>query len=137
MRTTMLAAAVVALAAILLRAEAQAPSRVSDWIAPSSEAARVNPLSGQSSAVAGGSKLFHERCTACHGDDARGTPRAPGLTKASVQIQSDGALFWKISSGNTRRGMPPYSFLPRAQRWQLVMFLRAQAAAPHAAMSKH
>jgi len=34
-------------------------------------------------------------------------------------------LFWKISTGNTRGGMPSFSFLPDTQRWQLVMHLRA------------
>jgi hypothetical protein len=41
-----------------------------------------------------------------------------------VQAQSDGALFWKISSGNTHSGMPAFSFLPEPQRWQLVLRLR-------------
>ncbi|HYU78073.1 MAG TPA: hypothetical protein VEK56_03750 [Vicinamibacterales bacterium] len=37
-----------------------------------------------------------------------------------MQAQGDGALFWKISSGNTRAGMPSFGFLPEAQRWQVV-----------------
>jgi len=41
-----------------------------------------------------------------------------------VQQQSDGALFWKITNGNLGRGMPSFSALPEAQRWQLVLFLR-------------
>ena len=133
MRAIVLAAATMALGAILLRAETQDPSHASNWMAPASEAAKVNPLAGQSEAAAGGSKLFQERCSTCHGDDAKGTPRAPGLTKTSVQNQTDGALFWKISSGNTRAGMPPFSFLPRVQRWQLVLFLRTRGHAAHAA----
>lgn len=36
----------------------------------------------------------------------------------------DGALFWKISSGNAHEGMPAFSFLPELQRWQLVLQLR-------------
>ena len=39
----------------------------------------------------------------------------------------DGTLFWKVSSGNARQGMPPFSYLPEAQRWQLVLWLRTQA----------
>ena len=38
--------------------------------------------------------------------------------------KADGALFWKISTGNSRSGMRAFSFLPAAQRWQLVLFLR-------------
>jgi hypothetical protein len=48
-----------------------------------------------------------------------------------VQVQTDGALFWKISTGNTRKGMPAFSFLPEAQRWQLVLRLRTLANRPH------
>jgi hypothetical protein len=44
-----------------------------------------------------------------------------------VQAQTDGALFWKISGGNSHQGMPAFSFLPDPQRWQLVLHLRAIA----------
>ena len=50
---------------------------------------------------------------------------------ADVQVQTDGALFWKISSGNTRAGMPTFSFLPEPQRWQLVLYLREPRAPTH------
>jgi hypothetical protein len=41
-----------------------------------------------------------------------------------VQQQSDGVLFWKITNGNTRRGMPSFSKLPELQRWQIVLYIR-------------
>ncbi len=99
------------------------------WTAPARQAARTNPLAGRADVdvVRGGDKLFQERCSACHGQDARGTNRGPDLLTRKVQAQSDGALFWKVSSGNTRTGMPTFSFLPELQRWQLVMHLRAHA----------
>jgi mono/diheme cytochrome c family protein len=102
-----------------------------EWTAPARQAARTNPLAGRGDVdvdvIRGGNKLFHERCSTCHGEDARGTDRGPNLTTPTVQAQSDGALFWKISSGNTRTGMPTFSFLPALQRWQLVMHVRAHA----------
>jgi mono/diheme cytochrome c family protein len=97
------------------------------WLAPASQAARRNPFAGRTDVEAGGSKVFRQRCTICHGDDATGTDRGPDLTTSRVQAQSDGALFWKISSGNTRKGMPSFSFLPEPQRWQVVMHLRSHA----------
>ena len=97
------------------------------WTAPPSAAAKPNPLDATPAVVAGGRKLFEERCASCHGPTARGTNKAPDLTHPDVQHQSDGALFWKISSGNTRKGMPGFSFLPTPQRWQLVLELRAEA----------
>jgi len=101
--------------------------RDAEWTVPARQASKTNPLAGRTGVEAGGNKLFHERCSACHGEDARGTDRGPSLTTRKVQSQSDGSLFWKISSGNTRTGMPTFSFLPELQRWQLVVHLRAQA----------
>jgi mono/diheme cytochrome c family protein len=99
------------------------------WSAPVHAASRMNPLAARTGAAAGGRKVFHERCSACHGEDGRGTSRAPDLSGRAVEAQSDGALFWKISGGNTRQGMPGFSFLPEAQRWQLILHLRAIATA--------
>ena len=41
-----------------------------------------------------------------------------------VQEQSDGVLFWKITNGNARKGMPSFSKLPELQRWQIVLYIR-------------
>ena len=94
------------------------------WVAPDRAASKPNPLSGRPELVAGGQKVFEQRCTQCHGDDAQGTNRAPNLLSRRVQAQTDGTLFWKIGSGDTRAGMPSFSFLPATQRWQLVLYLR-------------
>lgn len=95
------------------------------WVAPGTLDAERNPLESQPDAWPGGMKLFRQRCAVCHGADGTGTKRGPNLMTGPVQKQSDGVLFWKISSGNTRAGMPSFSFLPKAQRWQLVSSLRA------------
>jgi mono/diheme cytochrome c family protein len=104
------------------------------WVAPERAASKPNPLSGRSELTAGGRKIFQQRCTPCHGEDALGTNRAPSLLSRRVQAQTDGALFWKISSGDTRAGMPSFSFLPAPQRWQLVLYLRGlvRTAGSHA-----
>ena len=95
------------------------------WVAPVDAASKINPLANRTDAVAGGRKVFQQRCATCHGDDGRGSSKAPDLTQPAVQDQRDGALFWKVSSGNTRQGMPSFSFLPEAQRWQLVLYVRS------------
>lgn len=94
------------------------------WAAPAAAVQRANPLPNRSDIVAGGRKLFEDRCATCHGHDGRGTQEAPDLGATYVQRQKDGALFWKITQGNTRTGMPTFSFLPELQRWQLVLALR-------------
>lgn len=97
----------------------------SRWEVPAAQDTRKNPLADRPDTHAGGAKLFKERCSACHADDGTGTHRGPNLTTKRVQAQSDGALFWKITSGNTRTGMPSFSNMPDLQRWQLVSHVRA------------
>jgi mono/diheme cytochrome c family protein len=106
----------------------QVLDRDATWIAPLSTAARINPLAGRIDTVSGGRRLYQQRCATCHGEDGHGSSKAPDLTQPAVQAQNDGAIFWKISSGNTRQGMPTFSFLPEPQRWQTVLYLRALAA---------
>jgi mono/diheme cytochrome c family protein len=98
------------------------------WMASADAAAKLNPLASHPELAAGGRKLYLQKCATCHADDGRGTSRAPDLGAADVQAQSEGALFWKISSGNARTGMPAFSFLPELQRWQLVLQLRAMSS---------
>ena len=98
--------------------------RDANWRAPAGASSKTNPLANRTDAANGGRRLFIGRCNTCHGEDGRGSDRAPDLTVNDVQLQSDGALFWKISGGNTRTGMPAFSFLPESQRWQLVLYLR-------------
>jgi mono/diheme cytochrome c family protein len=125
-RLIMLAAATYLLTIAAAMAQDEKPHG-SSWIVPQEANARTNPLPNQPVVVAGGQKLFGQRCAVCHAKDGTGTNRGPNLTARHVQDQSDGALFWKISSGNTRTGMPTFSFLPESQRWQLVMQIRALA----------
>lgn len=122
------AAALLFLAAVPV-AFAQVREVDPTWTAPPEAAVRPNPLGGRPETAAGGRKLFEQRCANCHGDDRRGTDKGPDLTSAEVQRQSDGALFWKITQGNTKGGMPTFSFLPQIERWQLVLHLRADVQA--------
>jgi len=96
------------------------------WRAPHGMAAKPNPLADNPQAMPGGRKLFLRNCAECHNKDGTGVPKkhAADLQLPIVQQQSDGALFWKITNGNTGRGMPAFSKLPERERWQLVLFLR-------------
>jgi mono/diheme cytochrome c family protein len=97
-----------------------------NWRAPAAATARQNPLFDKPEAVAGGRKLFLRNCAECHGDNGAGIEKkhSADLQLPVVQAQSDGALFWKITNGNTGRGMPSWSKLPELQRWQLVLYVR-------------
>jgi mono/diheme cytochrome c family protein len=127
MRLGLAFATVLLIGSIVVTAQQPRTAREHDvrWTAPATESARTNPLSGQTAVVAGGRKVFQQRCSTCHGEDGAGTATAPDLTRSTIRRQSDGALFWKITSGNTRTGMPTFSFLPPRQRWQLVLYIRS------------
>jgi mono/diheme cytochrome c family protein len=107
------------------------------WQPPVAAAAKPNPLAGSPDLTAGGRKLFQRNCVSCHGAEGEGLKekKAADLKLPVVQQQSDGALWWKITNGNTRRGMPSFSGLPEMQRWQLVLYLRTLAA-PSASQQK-
>lgn len=96
------------------------------WQPPAFAAARPNPLADSLELAAGGRKLFQRNCVSCHGAEGEGlkVKRAANLKLPVVQQQTDGTLFWKITNGNQRRGMPSFSGLPEMQRWQVVLFLR-------------
>ena len=92
---------------------------------PSKARARPNPLEGDTEAVAAGRKLFEQHCSECHGKDAAGGKRGPNLRGLTVQEATPGALFFVLTNGVVRRGMPDWSKLPEPERWQIVSFLES------------
>jgi mono/diheme cytochrome c family protein len=81
-------------------------------------------------AVQAGRKLFLRYCAECHGEDARGSRRAPPLDSERVRQQPPEDLFRFVTDGNLRAGMPSWSRLTAARRWQLVAYLRSLPPAP-------
>lgn len=101
------------------------------WTCPAAEAAKKNPVAKSDAAAAAGKKLTLDKaCNACHGDSGRGdgpgaaalTPKPADWTSAKVQQQTDGCLFWKITTG--RGAMPPWASLSETERWQIVHYIR-------------
>ena len=97
--------------------------------APKKAASRRNPLAADPEAVAAGGKLFALHCAECHGEMAEGGKKAPSLVDAAVQQAPAGSLFWLLTNGVVRRGMPVWSKLPEPQRWQLVSFIKSLTSA--------
>ena len=96
--------------------------------APRKAAVRRNPLAADPEAVAAGGKLFDMHCAECHGQMAEGGKKGPNLRADQVQQASPGTLFWLLTNGVVRRGMPVWSKLPEPQRWQLVTFIKSLGA---------
>ena len=112
----------------------------SDWIAPDSANNLVNIYKhDDQQAIEAGKAIYQTICFVCHGDAGKGDGvQAPSLTKVpadltsqKVQQQSDGVLFWKITTGNDP--MLAFEYYTVEERWQVVTFLRSMAGAANTA----
>jgi mono/diheme cytochrome c family protein len=124
------ASAILALGSVIVAAQSNAPGRDASVYAelakaPARAVARHNPLEADPEAVAAGGKLFAQHCAECHGEAANGGKKAPSLRAEQVQQATPGALFWMLTNGVVRRGMPVWSRLPEPQRWQLVSYIKS------------
>lgn len=97
--------------------------------APEKARAKRNPLEKDPDAVAAGRILFEQHCAECHGRDAESGKKGPSLRAAEVQNAEPGAIFWILTNGVVRKGMPVWSKLPEPQRWQLVTYLKSLGTA--------
>ena len=98
--------------------------------APEKARAKRNPLEKDPDAVDAGKILFEQRCAECHGDNAEGGKKGPSLRVGEIQEAEPGAIFWILTNGVVRKGMPVWSKLPEPQRWQLVRFIKSLGPAP-------
>jgi mono/diheme cytochrome c family protein len=110
-------------------ADAQAP-----WVAPASEKAKKNPLPSDKKTIDQGEKVAKINCASCHGAKGKGdgaaaaalNPKPADWTSSRVQDESDGEIFWKITTG--RGPMPSWRHVPENDRWAVVRYIRTLAA---------
>ena len=95
---------------------------------PASAPERLNPFGESPDAVAAGRKLFLRHCAECHGDAGRGGRRGPSLDSRRLRQASPGALFWFLTNGRLAAGMPEWSRLPAARRWQIIAYLQSRGS---------
>lgn len=96
---------------------------------PGKDRARINPFAAVPDAPVAGANIFAEHCAQCHGEEAEGKADAkhprPNLHSDRVRQAQPGELFWLLTNGSQRNGMPSWSRLPEAQRWQVITFLKS------------
>ena len=97
---------------------------------PAKASARSNPFEGDAEAVAAGGKLFEQHCSDCHGKKGGGTRHGVSLLREEVQQATPGTLFWIVTNGVVRHGMPVWSKLPEPERWQIVSFVESLKSRP-------
>jgi len=92
---------------------------------PEKARTRRNPLESDPDAIPAGRKLFAQHCAECHGETAEGGKKAPNLRSEEVQSATPGTLFWILTNGVVRHGMPVWSKLPEPERWQIVTYIKS------------
>ena len=93
---------------------------------PPKDHARTNPLSGRGEVLAVGAHLYKDNCQQCHQANAEGDgKKKPSLKTDRIRTATDGDLEWFLRQGDLAHGMPSWSNLPEAQRWQIITYLRS------------
>ena len=110
---------------------AAADSMSGKWLSPAPSAAKKNPIAPTQDSIAAGQKIYSKTCAMCHGKggDADGPAvielniHPAKLSDPKLATESDGALFWKITTG--KKPMPTYGKrFSETDRWNLVNYIR-------------
>jgi mono/diheme cytochrome c family protein len=140
-RRLLVVSAIFALTLCLCIADAGAEKRAGKakdgdaWEVPARAGRKKNPLAADRTSVAAGRKVWVAECADCHGNRGAGDgpgardlkTRVPDLAAAAVWRQTDGALFYKLSTG--RGDMPGFDdMLSEEERWHVLNYARATFA---------
>lgn len=109
--------------------------RMRRWAVPADLRTVKNPVPLTPEVLAEASAHFADHCASCHGNDGKGEtrtgkrlyPRAPDMSAAETQSQSDGELFSTIENGIRLTGMPGWGDGTAESAhgsWTLVHFIR-------------
>jgi len=114
--------------AVVMLSEEQSKAK---WLSPAPSAQKKNPITSTHESIAAGQKIYSKTCAMCHGKtgDADGPAvielniHPAKLSDSRLATESDGALFWKITTG--KKPMPAYGKrLSETDRWHLVNYVR-------------
>jgi len=109
--------------------------------APASAKKLKNPLAANKENIAAGRALYNQNCASCHGTDGKSRTevaagmkvRPTNLTGRAMHSRKDGDIYWVITNGITRSGMPAFKKLSANQRWQVTLYVKhLMGEHPHA-----
>ena len=95
--------------------------------APASARQLKNPYADQP--PANGKASIHIRCARCHGENGEGSGNIPPLAEQKIKAVTPGEIFWFITKGDEKNGMPSWAKLPQRQRWLIVNYAKTLGTA--------
>jgi mono/diheme cytochrome c family protein len=107
------------------------------WVAPARAARKKNPIPADDKSIAAGKAVYIAQCLKCHGDAGKGDgpsakdldPRPKDLSEATIASQTDGSMFWKITTG--RKPMPSFeNLISDDDRWNVINYVRTLEPPP-------
>jgi mono/diheme cytochrome c family protein len=101
--------------------------------APASARKLKNPVKADEETIAAGRALFNKNCASCHGEDGKSkTDVAAALKKQPTDLTAkamsgitDGEIYWVVTNGIKKSGMPAYKLKAKEQeRWQMTLYVK-------------
>ncbi len=101
--------------------------------APVSAKKLKNPLQAGDDEIAAGKQVFNKQCAACHGEDGKSKTdiatamkkRPTDLTAKEMSGITDGEIYWVVTNGVTKTGMPAFKAKASTnERWQVTLYVK-------------
>jgi glucose/arabinose dehydrogenase/mono/diheme cytochrome c family protein len=92
--------------------------------APESARQLKNPYQAEPDIAQAGQPLYHLRCARCHGERGEGSGNIPPLKGRTIRRVTPGELFWFVTKGDEKDGMPSWAKLPAQQRWKIISYVK-------------
>lgn len=109
----------------------------SGWNSPLKADLLKNPFAQNEEAAKKGKKLYNQLCAICHGNKGKGDgiagaalkPRPADFNKPLFTMQTDGAIFWKITTGKSP--MAAYKGIIKDDEiWSIITYIRYLSKTP-------
>jgi mono/diheme cytochrome c family protein len=99
------------------------------WVVPEDQKTKVSPYRFNADSIKKGETIFTKNCQSCHGNPgkknwAKITPEPGDPASEKFQLQTDGEMFYRITSG--KAPMPEFrNILSENERWNVISFIRS------------